>query len=66
MFRSENIIGILLLVFCAVVAVILVMAIVTGERPTVPPVARIPVAIIGGGAMAYLIWQQISRWLKRR
>lgn len=66
MFRSENIIGILLLIFCAVVAVILVMAIVTGERPTVPSAARIPVAIIGGGAMAYMIWQQISRWLKRR
>lgn len=66
MFRSENIIGILLLVFCAVVMVILMVAIVTGERPTVPSAAKIPIAIIGGGAMAYLIWQQISRWMKRR
>lgn len=66
MWRRENLIGILLLIFCAVAAIIMISAIITGERPTVPAAARIPITIVGVIGMGALLWQQLSRWLRKR
>ncbi|MCA9833124.1 MAG: hypothetical protein KC435_04210 [Thermomicrobiales bacterium] len=66
MWWRENIIGILLLIFCAVAAAIMISAIITGERPTVPAAARIPITIIGVVGMGALLWQQVSRWFRNR
>ncbi len=66
MFGRENIIGILLLLFCAVVAVIMVTAIITGETPTVPPALRIPITVIGIGAVLLMLWQRFSGRFRRK
>lgn len=66
MFRGENIIGILLLLLCAVVAVILVMAIVSGETLTVPGNLRMPVTIIGIGLVIVMLWQRFSGRFRRK
>lgn len=65
MFGRENIIGILLLVFCAVVALIMVNAIITGETPTVPENLRVPFTVIGIGAMVIVLWQRFSGRFRR-
>lgn len=66
MFGRENIIGILLLLFCAVVAVIMVTATITGETPTVPPALRIPITVIGIGAVLLMLWQRFSGRFRRK
>lgn len=66
MWSKDNIVGILLLAFCAVAGAILIVAIITGDRPTVPDQARIPIAVVGGGLFVALTWQRISAWFKRR
>lgn len=60
MFQGENLIGILLLLLCAVVAAIMIQAIIVGETPTVPGYMKIPALIIGGGGFAILLWRQFS------
>lgn len=60
MFKGENLIGILLLLLCAVVAAIMIQAIITGETPSIPDYMRIPAIIIGGGGMIILLWRQFS------
>lgn len=51
MFRRENLVGLLLLLFCAVAAAIMIRAIVTGELPRfdVPPVVGwiVGIAFVG-------------------
>lgn len=66
MFDRENLTGILLLVFCAVAALIMVNAIITGDTPTVPANLRTPLTVLGIGLFGILIWQRVSAWLKRR
>lgn len=60
MFRGENLVGIMLLLLCAVVAAIMIQAIITGETPTVPGYMRIPVIIIGVGAILLMLWNRFS------
>ena len=66
MFGRENLIGILLLLFCAVTAVIMVTAIITGEMPTVPPTLRVPITVIGIGAVVLMLWQRFSGRFRRK
>lgn len=66
MFGRENLIGILLLLFCAVTAVIMVTAIITGEMPTVPPAMRVPITVIGIGAVVLMLWQRFSGRFRRK
>lgn len=66
MFGRENLIGILLLLFCAVTAVILITAIITGETPTVPPAMRVPITVIGIGAVLAMLWQRFSGRFRRK
>ena len=66
MFGRENLIGMLLLLFCAVTAVILMVAIVTGETPTVPPALRVPLIVIGIGAVLVMLWQRFSGRFRRK
>jgi len=65
-FGRENLIGMLLLLFCAVTAVILMVAIVTGETPTVPPALRVPLTVIGIGAVLVMLWQRFSGRFRRK
>lgn len=66
MFERENLTGILLLVFCAVVAVIMVIAIITGEIPTVPDRLRLPFTIGGIVLMLGVLWQRFGNRLRRK
>ncbi len=66
MFRGENIVGILLLILCAVVAVILVVAITTGREPTVPDGMGVPITVIGIGAVVVMLWQRYSGRFRRK
>ena len=66
MFERENLTGILLLVFCAVVAVIMVNAIITGETPTVPEPLRIPFTVAGVLLMLGVLWQRFGNRFRRK
>lgn len=66
MFNRENLIGILLLVLCAVVGVIMVNAIITGETPTVPAGWGVPITIIGVAGMVGMLWQRFSGRFRRK
>ncbi len=66
MFRGENVIGMLLLLLCAVVAVIMVVAITSGRQPTVPDNMRVPFTVIGIGAMVVMLWQRFSGRFRRK
>lgn len=66
MFERENLIGILLLVFCAVAAVIMVNAIVTGVTPTVPEPMRIPLTVAGVLLMIGVLWQKFGHRIRRK
>lgn len=65
MFRGENIIGILLLALCAVVAFIMITAIVTGKQPSVPDGMSTPITIIGVGAILIVLWQRFGSRFRR-
>lgn len=65
MFERENLTGILLLVFCAVVAVIMVNAIITGDTPTVPAPLRIPLTVAGILLMLGVVWQRFGDRIRR-
>lgn len=56
----------LLLLFCAVTAVILIVAIITGETPTVPPAMRVPITVVGIGAVLLMLWQRFSGRFRRK
>lgn len=56
----------LLLLFCAVAAVIMVAAIITGETPTVPSAMRIPLIVIGVAALLAMVWQRFSGRFRRK
>lgn len=64
MFERENLTGILLLVFCAVVGVIMVNAIVTGETPSVPEPLRMPFTVAGILLMLGVLWQRFGNRLR--
>lgn len=66
MFERENLIGILLLIFCAVVGVVMVNAIITGEIPTVPENLRVPFTVGGIVLMLAVLWQRFSGRFKRK
>lgn len=66
MFKGENIVGMLLLLLCAVVAVIMVVAITTGRQPTVPDGMAVPLTVIGIGAMLVMLWQRFSGRFRRK
>lgn len=66
MFGRENLTGILLLVFCAIVALIMINAIVTGEIPSVPANLRVPFTVGGIVLMGILFWQRFSGRFKRK
>lgn len=66
MFERENFTGILLLLFCAVVAAIMINAIITGEIPSVPENLRVPFTVGGIGLMLILLWQRFSGRFKRK
>ena len=53
MLRRENLIGLLLLLFCAVSAAVMIRAIITGERPQVdlPPALAWPLGIVFVGLL---------------
>lgn len=55
MLRRENLIGLLLLLFCAVSAAVMVRAIITGETPQVnlPPMLAWPLGIAFVGMLLY-------------
>lgn len=65
MFGRENLIGILLLLFSAVVCVILVNAIITGEIPSVPSNLRVPFTVAGIVLMLVFVWQRFSGRFRR-
>lgn len=62
MFRRENLVGILLLGLMAIVAVVMIIAIVTGERPTVDlPVWVVwPLGAIFIGGILFGIFRQFA------
>lgn len=66
MFERENITGILLLLFCAVVAVIMVNAIITGEIPSVPAKLQVPFTVAGVALMGVYLWRRFSHLFKRK
>lgn len=66
MFERENLTGILLLVFCAVAAVIMVNAIITGETPSVPAPLRIPFTVAGVLLMIGVFWQRFGNRFRRK
>lgn len=66
MFSRENYIGILLLALCAVAAVILIVAIITGDTPTVPKPLEVPLTIIGFVAIAATLWLRFSGRFRRK
>lgn len=66
MFERENVTGILLLAFCAVVAVIMVNAIITGEIPSVPENLRAPFTIGGIVLMGVYFWRHFASRFKRK
>lgn len=66
MFERENLTGILLLLFCAVVATIMINAIITGEIPSVPENLRVPFTVGGIVLMLALLWQRFSGRFKRK
>ena len=66
MFKGENIVGMLLLLLCAVVAVIMVVAITTGRQPTVPDGMVVPLTVIGIGAVLVMLWQRLSGRFRRK
>lgn len=66
MFERENLTGILLLVFCAVVAVIMINATITGEIPSVPEPLRIPFTVAGVLLMLGVLWQRFGNRLRRK
>lgn len=66
MFGRENLTGILLLLFCAVVAIIMINAIITGEIPTVPENLRIPFTIGGMVLMGIWMWRQFAGRFRRK
>lgn len=55
MLRRENLIGLLLLLFCAVAGAVMVRAIITGERPEVdlPPMVSWPLGIAFVGLLLF-------------
>jgi|GEM_PF-1402020 len=55
MFKRENTIGLLLLLFCVVVGAVMVRAIITGEQPEVdlPPYVSWPLGIAFVGMLFY-------------
>ena len=65
MLRRENLIGLLLLLFCAVSAAVLIRAIITGERPQVdvPPALAWPLGIAFVGL---LLFGLVRNFLDRR
>jgi predicted anti-sigma-YlaC factor YlaD len=65
-FGRENLIGMLLLLFCAVTAVIMIVAIITGETPTVPSAMRVPITVIGIAAVLVVLWQRFSGRFRRK
>lgn len=65
MFGRENFTGILLLLFCAVVAVIMVNAIITGEIPSVPANLRIPFTVAGLVLMGVYLLRRFSHLFRR-
>lgn len=65
MFSRENIIGILLLVLCGVVALALIGNIITGETPTVPSHLKTPFTIVGIGAAIVLFWMRFSNRFRK-
>ena len=65
MFNRENIIGILLLVLCGIVALVMIGNIINGEIPTVPSYARVPFTIVGIGAAIVLFWMWISKRFRK-
>jgi hypothetical protein len=60
MFRRENVVGLLLLGLCAVIAIVMIRAIITGEPPAVdlPAWAAWPLGAIFIGGIAYGIIRQ--------
>lgn len=65
MFERDNLIGILLLVFCAVAAVIMVNATITGDMPTVPEPVRIPLTVAGVLLFVGMLWQRFGKHFRR-
>lgn len=61
MFRRENAIGMLLLLFCGVSAAIMIRAIITGEIPQVsfPPYIAWPLGIAFVGLLLYGLFQNV-------
>jgi hypothetical protein len=55
MFRRENLIGLLLLLFCSVSAAVMIRAIITGVTPQVdlPPAVAWPLGILFVGLLLY-------------
>lgn len=66
MFGRENITGILLLLFCAVVAAIMVNAIITGEIPSVPANLRVPFTVAGIVLMGVYMVRRFSHLFRRK
>lgn len=66
MFERENMTGILLVVFCAVAAVIMVNAIITGEIPTVPERLRVPFTVAGVLLFIGVLWQRFGDRFRRK
>lgn len=66
MFGRENIIGILLLIFCVVVIVIMVNATITGVVPTVPENLRVPFTVAGVVLFGVYLWQRFSGRFRRK
>lgn len=65
MFRRENLVGLLLLLFCGVSATIMIRAIITGELPTVnlpPGVAP----VVGVVFVGFLLFGMGRSFLDRR
>lgn len=62
MFRRENLVGILLLVLMAVIGAVMIVAIVTGERPEVdlPAWAVWPLGAIFVGGLLYGLFRQFA------
>lgn len=66
MFERENLTGILLLLFCAVVAVIMVNAIITGEIPRVPANLQVPFTVAGVVLFGVYLWRRFSHRFRRK